>query len=192
MPRFAVAFQCLCLAKGCILLLLLNIYVVVVLWGWPGPRNKNLIHCKFWIILLAESVCSELNEISVGGSAYDHVVNYRLYLNACLVGSAEGCMVILYSVTHYSVNALFSHLNDYFEYALACYKILQTCVCEKPIFLWESVWFGAFPLWCCPHASVPAFLTLLACHLLGEMEASDCYFCPCFKLILQKLFSKVF
>lgn len=122
MPRFAVAFQCLCLAKGCILLLLLNIYIVVVLWGWPGPRNKNLIHCKFWIILLAESVCSELNEISVGGSAYDHVVNYRLYLNAYFVGSAEGCVVILYSVTYYSVNALFSHLNDYFEYALACYK----------------------------------------------------------------------
>jgi len=36
------------------LLLLLNIYIVVVPWGWPGPRNTNLIHFKYWLILWAE------------------------------------------------------------------------------------------------------------------------------------------
>lgn len=59
---------------------------------------------------------------------YDHVVNYSWYLDTYLVGPAEGCVIVLYSVTYYSVNAWFSHLNDCFEFALACYQCRFTCL----------------------------------------------------------------
>lgn len=63
------------------------------------------------------------------------------------MGPAEGCMVILYSVTYYSLNASFSHLNNYFEYALACYKCRFTClVCVKSsFFVIIYVIWGLFP-----------------------------------------------
>lgn len=69
--------------------------------------------------------------------------------------------------------------------------VLHTWKAPFLVIICNKMWFEAFPLPCWPHASIPALVILQACHLPGEMEAIDCYFCPCFKLILQKLFSKV-